>query len=105
MGLRIIERRLKRNSEVTDTERLNCLETEADNWVQTRNGRASGGTSGDNAAKSNLISHYKTARERITSAEDIQEMAKRIRIGIIMDSGPDKAPHQRVDIATLLELL
>lgn len=98
MGLRIIGRQHKRKAELTDTERLKSLEQEADNWVNVR------GTS-ETGAKNDLIAHYKSARNRCTTPEEIEEMAKRIRIGIIMDTSPDKAPHQRVDISTLLELL
>lgn len=98
MGLRIIGRQNKRKTDLTDTERLKSLEMEADNWVNVR------GTS-ETGAKNNLIAHYKTARSRITSPEEIEEMANRIRIGIIMETSPEKAPHQRVDISTLLELL
>ena len=98
MGLRIIDRQRIRQADLTDTERLNSLEQEADHWVHARG-------AGDAAAKSTLIANYKTARSRLASAEDMQEMAKRIRIGIIMDSTGSHAPHQRVDIATLLELL
>jgi hypothetical protein len=98
MGLRIIGRQHKRKAEITDTERLDCLEQEAENWVHAR------GT-GDAAAKTNLIAHYKTVHNRMTTPDEIEAMANRIRMGIIMDTSPDKAPHQRVDIATLLELL
>lgn len=98
MGLRIIGRQTKRKTELTDTERLTSLEQEADHWVNVR------GTS-ETSAKNNLIAHYKTARNRFTSTQEVEEMANRIRIGIIMDTSPDKAPHQRVDISTLLELL
>ena len=98
MGLRIIDRQKVRATELSDTERLASLEHEADHWVHTRG-------VGDANAKTNLIANYKTARSRITSAEDMQEMAKRIRIGILMEPSNGNAPHQRVDIATLLELL
>ncbi len=98
MGLRIIDRLKVRAAELSDTERLASLELEADHWVHTRG-------VGDANAKTNLIANYKTARSRITSAEDMLEMAKRIRIGILMEPTTGNAPHQRVDIATLLELL
>jgi hypothetical protein len=98
MGLRIIDRQKVRTAELSDSERLASLEQEADHWIHTRG-------VGDANAKTNLIANYKTARSRIKSAEDMQEMAKRIRIGIIMEPTTGNAPHQRVDIATLLELL
>jgi len=100
MGLRIIDRQKVRTTELSETERLTSLELEADHWVHTR-----GRGAGDTNAKTNLIAHYKTARNRITSAEDMQEMATRIRLGILMEPTSGNAPHQRVDIATLLELL
>ena len=98
MGLRIIDRQKVRAAELSDAERLASLELEADHWVHSRG-------VGDGTAKTNLIAHYKKARSRITSPEDMQEMAKRIRTGILLEPSSGNAPHQRVDIATLLELL
>lgn len=100
MGLRIIGRQNKRTEAVTDTERLSLLEHEADNWMNAR-----GAGEGGQSARDRLIAHYKSARERVHSPDEIQEMAKRARVGIMMDTTSDKTPHMRVDIATLLELL
>jgi hypothetical protein len=100
MGLRIIGRQHRRQEDVTDTERLNLLEHEADNWMNARGSSESGQN-----ARDRLIAHYKSARERVHSPDEIQEMARRARVGIMMDTSGDKTPHLRVDIATLLELL
>lgn len=100
MGLRIIGRDQRRTTDLTETERMSQLRQEADHWLNVR-----GNTDAGVGARDRLIANYKSARERVGTPEEIEEMARRIRVGIMLDTTANNTPHMRVDIATLLELL
>lgn len=99
MGLRIVDRQFRVRDDVTDAERTAGLESEARRWAALRAGRA------DSPGGQDFLTHFREVRSRIASPDRMAEMADRIRADILGRNNESALSHNRVDIATLLELL
>ncbi len=98
MGLRIVDRQFQTRRDVTDAEQLAGIENEARRWAAHRPGRpAADGT--------DFLTHFREVRARLSSPDRMAEMAHKIRDDILGRNGESALSHNRVDIATLLELL
>lgn len=103
MGLRIIGRTSSGGPrEITETERLSALETVADDWVKARTAAGDAPEAGDRDA---ILARYRRLRPTLGSPEVIMDKANGIRQSILGRSQVSALPHERVDVATLLELL
>ena len=95
MGLRIIDRQFQtRRADISEAERLASLEIEARRWVATRG----------NVPLSTFIDHFQAVKSRLAPPSTMAEMADKIR-GEIVGHNDSPLSHNKVDIATLLELL
>jgi len=99
MGLRIIDRRRPREQALpTEAERLAYLRDETRHWIA-----AKGDLGVDFAAE--FIDNFRRVRARLASPSQMSEMASRIRDNIRDRTQDSAQSHNRVDVATLLELL
>lgn len=96
MGLRIVDRRLPKRGDISDAERQQGLELAASDWLAARSG-------GEGGAE--FLANFRRVRARLASPGSMVEMATRIRENIMVRTLESTAPHNKVDIATLLELL
>ena len=97
MGLRIIDRPTHFQSDITEADRLSGLTAATREWL-TNKGK-------DPRGEAEFVAHFREVRGRLASPSSMVEMAVRIKSGIMEQNANAKAPHNKVDVATLLELL
>lgn len=97
MGLRIVDRGLKRSIDVTDQEKLAAFVHEAEHWLHTK------GTAATDNDKDQLISQYQNTTKTITE-HNLVEKANAIKENM-NNHKKTVFPHTHFDVATLLALL
>ena len=99
MGLRIIDRQfqIRNGADISDAERQSSLELEARRWAASRG-------AGPMADPTAFVDHFQQVKARLASPTRMAEMATRIRADIL-GHNDSALSHNKVDIATLLELL